>query len=243
MKNADKLACAIIKYPDDVKYSENIRRFQGCPTIAVTAKGRIFAGWCAGGTGEPQLENYVLLKYSDDLGKTWSQEVLVIPSSYENMVQALDIQLWSAPDGTLRIFWVQNNVVKEPEKLPEYPKWQIGVTHGGYLFEDFQHAEWEMICEQPDAEKLTFSPPRFIFHGFMRYKPIVMKNGEWLYSVYDQINPCFQYYITTDGGKTFTHFNGGKKILSWCDEPMTYQLKDGSLRTLARRKPYLNFTV
>ena len=41
MKNADKLACEIIKYPDDVKYSENIRRFQGCPTIAVTAKGRI----------------------------------------------------------------------------------------------------------------------------------------------------------------------------------------------------------
>ena len=96
-------------YPTDPIYAESIRKFQGCPTLAITRGGRIYMGWYAGGTREPHMENYNLLIYSDDLGKNWSRPLLIIPSSKEKCVHALDIQLWTAPDGRLFVFWVQNN--------------------------------------------------------------------------------------------------------------------------------------
>lgn len=120
MKNADKTACEVLYKPESDKYDEDIRMFQGCPTVAVTEGGRIYLGWYAGGTGEPHMENYNLLIYSDDDGSTWSKPIIVIPSSYENHVHALDIQLFTDPHGALHIAWVQNNTYKfrgeEPEK-------------------------------------------------------------------------------------------------------------------------------
>ena len=91
MKNADKTACEVLYRPESDKYDEDIRMFQGCPTVAVTEGGRIYLGWYAGGTGEPHMENYNLLIYSDDSGSTWSKPIIVIPSSYENHIHALDI--------------------------------------------------------------------------------------------------------------------------------------------------------
>ena len=44
MNNASKMPCDLLLYPDDEKYSEKIRNFQGCPTIAITKGGRIFLG-------------------------------------------------------------------------------------------------------------------------------------------------------------------------------------------------------
>ena len=97
MKNADKTACEVLYRPESDKYDQDIRMFQGCPTVAVTGGGRIYLGWYAGGTGEPHMENYNLLIYSDDDGSTWSKPIIVIPSSYENHVHALDIQLFTDP--------------------------------------------------------------------------------------------------------------------------------------------------
>lgn len=120
MKNADKTACEVLYKPESDKYDEDIRVFQGFPTVAVTEGGRIYLGWYAGGTGEPHMENYNLLIYSDDSRSTWSKPIIVIPSSYENHVHALDIQLFTDPRGALHVAWVQNNAYKfrgeEPEK-------------------------------------------------------------------------------------------------------------------------------
>ncbi len=125
MNNAKNFPCEIIFNPKSTKYHEDIRIFQGCPTIAVTNGGRIFLGWYAGGRCEPNMENYNLLIYSDDGGKSWSKPVLVIPSSYEMNVHALDIQLFISPDGALHIQWVQNNTSlfkgEEPEYKPGQP--------------------------------------------------------------------------------------------------------------------------
>ena len=67
------------------------------------------SGWYAGGTREPHMDNYNLLIYSDD-GKSWSKPLLVIPSSYEMCVQALDIQIYIDREGALHVCWVQNNM-------------------------------------------------------------------------------------------------------------------------------------
>ncbi len=43
---ASKIACDFINYPTDERFTdEHIRKFQGCPTIAITKEGRIFLAW------------------------------------------------------------------------------------------------------------------------------------------------------------------------------------------------------
>lgn len=234
MNNAKEKACEVLFYPDDPKYDENIRNFQGCPTIAVTKNGRIFAGWYSGGIKEPDMDNYNLLVMSDDNGQTWSKPILIIPSNKELFVHALDIQLWMDSDGKLHVFWVQNNTTLRSECKTVRDGDQPLTSNGDYTFDDFVHAEWEIVCDDPDADEMKFSEPRYLFQGFMRCKPTVLKNGDILYFAYDQIVKKYSYSISTDNGETFSHHIGPDKINTCFDEGMAYQLSDGTVRLLAR---------
>lgn len=227
MDNAKNIPCSLLLNSKDPKYHVDNRKFQGCPTIAITPKGRIYAGWYAGGRCEPHIENYNLLVYSDDQGKTWSDPLLVIPSSKENLVHALDIQLWVSPEGKLHVFWVQNNVEVARPGLN-------GLYVDGYLFTDNSHAEWLTVCENPDAEQLVFSAPRYLDKGFLRCKPLVLENGRWINFNYSQDDPRYQYSISDDKGNTYIHKFGAVKKATPFDETMAYQKKDGSIRMLAR---------
>ena len=155
--NARTIPCDLLYRPTDPRYAENIRQYQGCPTIAVTPGGRICLGWYSGGTTEPHIENYNLLIYSDDEGRTWSAPLLVIPSSREKQIHALDIQLWTDPRGYLHVYWVQNNAQPKPDVLPTPKPNQPQVVVDGWLFDDFVHSEWEIICENPDDENRSSS--------------------------------------------------------------------------------------
>ena len=239
MTNAKIIPCEIKQNPKDEAYNEHIRQFQGCPTVAVSPGGRIFLGWYSGGTIEPHMENYNLLITSDDDGKTWSDPVLVIPSSKENLVHALDIQLWTAPNGALHIYWVQNNTRELPAaERPIRPDWvkegQPWTWVEGYEFPDFEHAEWVIICENPDADVLTFSEPRYLDKGFLRCKPLVTSTGRWINFNYDQIDGRYGYSISDDNGKTYTRHYSHKKLSTFFDEAMAYEKKDGTIRMLAR---------
>lgn len=221
--------CDVLLYPTDEKYSEEIRNFQGCPTLAVTRGGRIFIGWYSGGDREPHIDNYNLLVYSDDDGRTFHKyPILVIPSDRKRLVQALDIQLWTSPEGRLYVYWVQNDVT-----LPE------GVSRDGYepeqcKFEDKRHTEWVIICDDPDADTLSFSKPRLCDIGFLRCKPLVTQSGRWINFNYDQLTDSYGYSISDDKGKTWVRMYGAKKLKVWFDEGMAYQKADGSIRMLAR---------
>ena len=232
--NASKVSCDLLLYPEGEEYSKKIRHFQGCPTIAVTKGGRIFLGWYSGGTREPHMENYNLLIYSDDMGKTWSKPVLVIPSSKEKFIHALDIQLWISPEGKLYIFWVQNNTELETSPKPTLKENQPWICVEGYQFPDFIHSEWVCVCDNPDADKLVFGDPRCLDIGFLRCKPLVLKNGRWINFNYDQEHDRYGYSISEDQGETYTHHYGAKKLSTFFDEAMAYEKEDGTLRMLAR---------
>lgn len=227
MKKAAEMSCELLQYPNDSRYDEKIRQYQGCPTIAVTRGGRIYLGWYSGGRCEPHMDNYNLLEYSDDGGKSWSKPILVIPSSRERCVHALDIQLWTAPDGRLFVFWVQNDTQPAGEGVS-------GLVVDGYVFNDFTHAEWLTVCQDPDAERPVFSAPRYLDSGFLRCKPLVLENGDWLNCNYDQLTDRYGYSISSDGGGHYERRYGAKKIDTPFDETMTYQRRDGSIRMLAR---------
>ncbi|MBE6883306.1 MAG: bifunctional 4-hydroxy-2-oxoglutarate aldolase/2-dehydro-3-deoxy-phosphogluconate aldolase [Ruminococcaceae bacterium] len=234
MRNAEKIPCDVLYRPQSLKYHEDIRMFQGCPTIAVTKGGRIYLGWYSGGTTEPHMSNYNLLVYSDDKGTTWSDPLLVIPSSYERCVHALDIQLFIDPKGRLHVQWVQNNTEPAPKERPQARAGQPLCFVDGYMFNDFMHSEWEIICEEPDAEEPVFSDPRYVYPGFLRCKPTFLANGDWLCFAYDQLTDRYGYSISTDGGESFTHCYGSKKLATYFDEAMAYQREDGSVRMFAR---------
>ena len=62
--------CKYINFSPDDSVSEENRAWQGCPTVAVTRKGRLFAGWYTGGAFEPCIHNYNVLVVSDDGGQS-----------------------------------------------------------------------------------------------------------------------------------------------------------------------------
>lgn len=232
--NAQKIACPLLYRPTDPAYGEDVRNFQGCPSIAVTRGGRIYLAWYSGGIREPHIENYNLVIYSDDKGATWSDPLLVIPSSRELWIHALDIQLFTDPDGRLHIYWVQNNACPAPEVMPEAKPGQPLVAVEGVLFDDFTHAMWETVCDDPDADEPHFSPARFLDIGFLRCKPLVTASGRWIACNYDQVDPRYGYSISDDGGKSFSRRYGPEKIATPFDETMCYERRDGSIRMLAR---------
>ncbi|MBE6644489.1 MAG: exo-alpha-sialidase [Ruminococcaceae bacterium] len=241
-KDNAKEACPVLYRPEDKLYKEEIRLFQGCPTVAVTEGGRIYLGWYAGGTGEPRLENYNLLIYSDDGGKTFSEPLIVIPSDKERMVHALDIQLWRAPDGAIWLFWVQNNVrtltadneymlsAMQTDKRPV-------VTVEGNIYPDMRHTEWCIVCKNPDDENPEFSEPRLLDIGFLRCKPTVLSDGRWFFPNYDQLTDNYGYSISKDEGKSFTRYYGSEKLPTGFDETMVYEKNNGDIRMLARCAP------
>lgn len=236
-KLADKVACDLIMYPTDKKYTdEHIREFQGCPTIAATKGGRLYLGWYAGGTREPHMDNFNLVIFSDDGGKSWSSPLFVIPSSRENNIHALDIQLFTAPDGRLFVFWVQNNThpagTGEKNTAGTYLAPYVEVD--GTIFDDFLHSMWVSVCDDPDADKPMFSEPRCVSTGFLRCKPLVTSSGRWLCFNYDQMSDRYGYTISDDNGETFVRHTGPKKVPTSFDESMAYEKKDGSIRMLAR---------
>lgn len=232
--NADKVSVDVITYPDNPEFDENIRQFQGCPTIAATKNGRIFAGWYSGGNTEPDIKNYNILVYSDDRGKTWTKPVLIIPSDRKKLIHALDIQLWITPSGKLRVFWTQNDVqvVQSTDKIYFDLGWRV--VHDGILFEDFAHACWCVDCEDPDAETLVFSEPKFLGRGFLRCKPTCLNNGQILYCNYDQLTDDYMYSLSDGEDAPLQRRHGAKKIRTPFDESMVYQLKNGDIRFLAR---------
>lgn len=211
--------------PDPEIYAVSRRMWQGCPTIARTAGGRLFAGWYSGGSGEPSLYNYNLLICSDDDGMTWSPPVLTVDSLPESSLQALDIQLWIDPAGRLWLFWVQ----RDHKQLP--------VSQPGHL------NTWAVICDDPDAGQLRWSEPRFIAPGFLRCQPTVLSNGRWMLCAYNWSCSCYQYQQSCDQGKTFQMCDGGSKIPTAFDESMIWERCDGALVMFARPDKNTGFTA
>lgn len=201
--------------PDD-NFSEKKRFWQGCPTILRTPKGRLYAGWYSGGTREPSLCNYNLLVKSDDNGRSWSKPLLVIPSLKDELICCIDIQLFLDPTQRMWIFWTRRNF--------------------HYKFDDERHlSTYAAICDAPDGDVLTLTPPRFITPGFLRCQPTVLKDGRWLLCAYDFREGNYHYSESADNGTTWTRRTAAKRCCARnFDEPMILERKDGTLWFLAR---------
>lgn len=170
------------------------------------------------------LGNYCVVLISDDDGKSWSEPVCATYAG--DFARCYDPVLWLDPLKRLWFIW---------NKVPEF-----GI--------------YASICEEPDADTLSWSDEIYIGRDIMINKPTVLSSGEWLFPVavwnynviksfvsnigaknYNNFDYCRKYsganvYKTTDNGKTFS-FHGGCPYITArnFDEHMIYERNDGVL--------------
>ena len=112
-----------------------------------------------------------------------------------------------------------------------------------------EHAVFAAICNDPDAEELTWSEEFEIGKEVMMNKPTVLSTGEWLFPVavwndgvralgaeYDtkQKEKGSFVYKTVDNGKTFERIGGADVPNRSFDEHMVLELSDGVLAMYVR---------
>lgn len=215
--------------PDD-SVSEDHRAWQGCPTVAVTKKGRLFAGWYSGGVFEPCLYNYNILAMSDDGGKSWSEPILTVGTDEKNRIRKIDIELWINKDNSLWVMWTESPYTENSK--PGTIKTPFACDY----HREFPHTE-VMICKDPDSDVLVWEKPRRMCDGFMRNKPIVASGGRIIAPAYAYGEPQYKLRCSDDGGESFYDVAiDGKPEVNVYDETTICERRPSELRFLARTK-------
>ena len=200
--------------------------------MALTRGGRLFAVWHAGEDG-PGC--FLVGTWSDDGGRTWTDTRLVvgqrgpilpIGASGKGVYRSVLIaNVWSAPDGTLRLY----------------------AYHAMNAFSG-RGTLWEIVCRNPDAERPVWDAPRFLAWGASHNKPIVLRDGTWLLpndfedfavqpAYFPELDPqrgC-GFLASTDAGRTWIRRGWTRpKGTRHYAENMVVELADGRLRQLMR---------
>lgn len=114
-------------------YNPADRLWNGIPHIEVTAGGRLFAVWYTGGTNEPHDDNYMVLGYSDDGGKSWVDPFIIV-DTYDDSIRAFDPFLHINSRGELVWYWWRGSnwqmTVPNPDAAPEDITWSTPVITG-----------------------------------------------------------------------------------------------------------------
>lgn len=112
-----------------------------------------------------------------------------------------------------------------------------------------EDALYGSICDDPDADELSWSEPFFIGNDIMMNKPIVHSDGRWLFPIavwntgvrslpeeFDSKTPEKGSFVyeTADQGKTFRKIGVADVPQRHFDEHMVVELKDGRLMMLVR---------
>ncbi|MBQ4557743.1 MAG: exo-alpha-sialidase [Clostridia bacterium] len=209
-------SASLIMSPGDNYYAAEERSWNGCPTVAVTSGGRLFAGWVTGGTAEPRVENYDVMAYSDDGGETWT-EIGVI-DTYKNgdsnkVSKVNDVQMWlDADTNVLYIFYEMSGMQSNFEK---------------------NCAVWVFTIDNPDAPmtEWNISEHWYCFPGLLRNNITVLSDGTWLAAPNNYMDGRYTVvYASTDKGATWSI--RGKAYIPQAlnfDETVVTELSDGTL--------------
>ncbi|MCC9605185.1 glycoside hydrolase [Blastopirellula sp. JC732] len=203
------------------------RSWQGIPGLERTAKGRLLVTWFSGGPKEPAPENTVLICYSDDAGKTFTEPEIVAKPTKDG-TRCYDPTPWIDPQGRLWYIFSRSNR------------------------KTAQHGVFARICDDPDSTPLKFGEEFRVGYdvpfAFRMNKVTVLSSGEWLMPVTFAKEPVYDWQtgrndkeqpslhgvgISTDAGKSWQLF-GAVESKPWALENMITELKDGRLWMLIR---------
>lgn len=209
-----------IQYVQGERVERKNRRWQGCPALACTGN-RIWVASYTGGDREPHPENYCALLYSDD-GEHWIDAYLVIRSK-TSAQRPIDAEVFRDPRGRLWLVWGQTH---------NYGPSQPTLHHDGVF------GVWAAVCEDPLRANPVFSEPRRLCDGFMRNKPLFLRNGDWAICAYDYRSDSYSLYFSSNEGGTWRYQKGPDKPEKCVhpDEPMMIEKVDGTIWFLARTR-------
>ena len=202
------------------EYAFSSRTYQGIPGIEVTAAGRLWATWVADNTGDytEGPRNYSVFATSTDGGKTWSDPPVFAMQHPVWTVAAIDSLPWCDPAGRLWWIWTQYDVTMD------------------------KHDSWGVTAENPESANPVWSKPRQIGKGTLLNEPAVLSTGEWLFLSSPRGTPV-DVYISTDKGKTISHYSQAEVPGAGWNEHMVIERKDGSLWMLVRTNKGIGETI
>lgn len=224
----------VIRTTDIAAYSTNKLGFALNNGLGMTAKGRLWASWIAGGDSP---DAFTVASRSDDGGDTWSDVELVIDGHGERPTHGNPV----ARNNIIGTFW-----------LDPMGRFRLYTDQSIFHF-DGRAGIWEFVCEDPDAKVVKWSLPRRLGHGHVINKPIVRSDGSWVMSGYlNEQMPNQNFwgdrdafhsldaergatcYVSTDHGVNWEK-RGTVKVLGgdW-HESQIVELKDGTLRVFMR---------
>lgn len=215
-------------FPGDAA-DERYRAWQGCPSIAVTRGGRVFAAWYTGGLFEPCIRNFNVLVKSDDRGKSWSRPILTVNTDEQTRVRNIDMQLFVTRDNHLWVMWIRSPYYED--SLPA----SIKNDQKANYHKEFWETEM-MECRDPDADTLVWETPRILCNGFMRNKPVELSSGRIIAPAYGYRDECYMLRYSDDGGRSFYDVSTVKKPeIEVFDETMVWEARD-RLSMMSRTK-------
>ena len=223
------------------EYAEENRAWQGAPSIARTAGGRLYVGFMSGGIYEPDPRNNCLLVYSDDNGNSWHGPILSIESKPEINHRCFEIELWSAPGNELWMFWVE---VPYPVglSLPTYEQKIDMENDSEYHKLENMSKTYVSICKNPDSDTPIFSEPRCLFNSVMRNTPFITDSGRWLFPTYlGGSRDYYEFMYSDDCGKTIKPCNKcyGRSAGRAYDEPAFHKTADERIAVTVRTTPHM----
>ncbi len=209
----------VIPHPG-AKYASETRAFQGIPSLACGRNGRLWSVWYGGVTPGEDKNNYVILALSEDGGRSWSNEILVIEHE-DDMVRCFDPEIWLTPEGELWVIWAQHAADNRKQ----------GSLSG----------VWAVKAEEGAGAKAEWSAPQRLCDGVMMCKPIVLSSGEWALPVsywHRREQGSATIVVSADRGQSW-HERGAVSVSPDYrdhDEHTLTELQDGRLWMLVRTK-------
>ena len=151
------------------KHRINLRIFQGCPQVEISAGGRLWATWFGSNTQAERAPfhkgQFSVISTSADDGKTW-KEVFVFDPSELLGGSASDPMLWKDPQGNIRFICVRNIDFKGKD--------------------DFATSAWEFTMLDQESEHTAWTAPRLLGNKNVSVmKPLIFPDGTILRSMDD----------------------------------------------------------
>jgi len=193
-------------------YEPTDRVWQGCPNIMVTKK-RIWATWYTGGTTEPRNENYCVIVYSEDGGKTWVDPYMIIDPANEKMKAVLP--LFFLYENELWIIYYDYTPAS-------------GATNGGTYAIKSGNFDADNIAD------VTWSEPVLLFNLMIHHRPTVLSDGSLVVGGQGSDKTQSRVLKSSDGGKTWGQVGIATSDLSSYHKPKIVEKKDGTLWMLAQ---------
>ena len=216
-----------INFAPGEEADEARRAWQGCPSVAVTRGGRLFAAWYTGGALEPCIHNFNVLVVSDDRGESWSKPILTVLTDEATRTRNIDLQLWITEENHLWAMWTRS-----PYYETSLPASLRNLQKADY-HREFPETE-VMVCLDPDADELVWETPRILCNGFMRNKPVRISTGRIIAPAYGYDDERYMLRYSDDGGESFYDVATAKKpAVHVFDESMVWEAR-GRISMLSR---------